>query len=128
MGALIDTACGSAAASVTGKVVTSQYRVRCFRPAICYYFIVRAQGVRCGKRRIFTTAELLARRDGEDTLFAGADAILIPMVASYCRKVRGFSETFWTSCCQRSLFEPLTVLLHQRLSVGELNGPSLGAS
>jgi uncharacterized protein (TIGR00369 family) len=79
VGALIDTACGFAAASLAGNVVASHYQVRCFRPAIGDRFIARATVVRAGKRQIFATAELFALRDGEETLVAGGDAILVPV-------------------------------------------------
>jgi uncharacterized protein (TIGR00369 family) len=78
VGALIDTACGFAAASVVGAVVASQYQVRCYRPAIGTVFIARAKVIRAGKRQVFTVAELFAVRDGEETLVAGGDAILVP--------------------------------------------------
>jgi acyl-coenzyme A thioesterase PaaI-like protein len=77
VGALIDTACGFAAASLSGAVVASQYQVRCYRPAIGTAFVARAKVVRAGKRQIFATAELFTLTDARETLVAGGDAILI---------------------------------------------------
>jgi uncharacterized protein (TIGR00369 family) len=79
VGALIDTACGFAAASLAGNVVASQYQVRCFRPAIGARFLARAHVVKAGKKQIFAMAELFAVQDGEETLVAGGDAILVPL-------------------------------------------------
>jgi uncharacterized protein (TIGR00369 family) len=77
VGALIDTACGFAAASISGNVVTSQYQVRCYRPAVGAKFIARANVVRSGKRQIFASAELFAINGDDETLVAGGDAILM---------------------------------------------------
>ena len=78
VGALIDSACGFAAASLAGAVVASQYQVRCYRPAIGTQFIARAHVIRPGKRQVFASADVLALRDGEEILVAGGDAIFVP--------------------------------------------------
>jgi uncharacterized protein (TIGR00369 family) len=79
VGALIDTACGFAAASQSGAVVASQYQVRCYRPAIGTAFVARAKVARAGKRQIFALAEVYAISETGETLVAGGDAILIPV-------------------------------------------------
>ena len=45
VGALIDTACGFAAATVVGRVLASHYAVNCLRPAVGERFIARARVV-----------------------------------------------------------------------------------
>jgi uncharacterized protein (TIGR00369 family) len=80
MGALIDTACGFAAASVAGAVLASQYQVRCYRPAKGDRFIARAKVIRAGKRQIFAFAEVSVVGPDGETLVAGGDAVLITAI------------------------------------------------
>lgn len=78
MGAMIDTACGFAAASMVGAVVASHYSVNCYRPGKGERFIARAEVVKKGKRQIFATARLFAVEDGkDDVLIAGGDVVLL---------------------------------------------------
>ncbi|SDU05392.1 PaaI family thioesterase [Halopseudomonas salegens] len=77
-GALIDTACGFAAATLSGKVLASQYTVRCLRPAVGEHFRVVAQVVKPGRQQIFASAELYAIKDGVEKLVATGDALLVP--------------------------------------------------
>jgi uncharacterized protein (TIGR00369 family) len=77
LGALVDTACGFAAASVSGNVLASQYQVMFYAPAIGDRFVARATVARAGKRQVFATAELFARRDGAEKLVAGGSAVLM---------------------------------------------------
>jgi acyl-coenzyme A thioesterase PaaI-like protein len=79
VGAFIDTACGFAAASVSGNIVVSQYQVRCYRPAFGSRFIARAHAGRSGKRQIFASSELFAINGEDETLVTRGDAILIPV-------------------------------------------------
>ena len=46
IGALIDTACGFAAATVVGRVLASHYSVNCLRPAVGERFVARARVVK----------------------------------------------------------------------------------
>lgn len=78
-GALIDTACGFAAATLSGNVVASQFTVRCLRPAVGEAFKVVARVVKPGRQQIFTTAELYATTDGEEKLVASGDTLLVPI-------------------------------------------------
>ncbi len=79
VGALIDTACGFAAATVSGRVLASQYAVRCLRPAIAETFVARGKVIKPGRQQIFTASELFGLKDGPEVPFAVGDAILVPV-------------------------------------------------
>lgn len=79
LGALIDTACGFAAASIAGSVLASHYSVRCYRPGKGERFVARARVVKSGKRQVFATAEVFALCDDGEVLIAGGDAVLVPV-------------------------------------------------
>lgn len=79
LGALVDTACGFAAASIAGAVVASHYSVRCYRPGKGERFVTRAQVIKSGKRQIFATAEVFALEADGEVLIAGGDAVLVPV-------------------------------------------------
>ncbi len=83
VGALIDTACGFAAATVVGRVLASHYSVNCLRPAVGTSFIARARVVKAGKSQVFTAAELFAVTDGAETLVATGETLLsvVPVAA-----------------------------------------------
>ena len=76
VGALIDTACGYAAATLAGRVLASHYSVNCLRPAIGERFFSRARVVKPGKTLIFTTCELFALSGGTEKLVATGETIL----------------------------------------------------
>ncbi|MGQ3032233.1 MAG: PaaI family thioesterase [Ferrovibrionaceae bacterium] len=76
-GALIDTVCGFAAATVVGRVLASHYSVNCLRPAVGEAFVARGRVVRAGKRQVFTAADLFAVKDGKETLVATGETILM---------------------------------------------------
>ena len=77
IGALIDTACGFAAATVAGPVLASHFSVNCLAPAIGDAFHARGEVVRAGKRQIFTRAELFGETDGVRKLVATGEALLL---------------------------------------------------
>ena len=78
MGAMIDTACGFAAASIVGAVVASHYSVNCYRPGKGQRFVARAEVIKQGKRQLFATAQLFSVEDGkDDVLIAGGDVVLL---------------------------------------------------
>ena len=78
MGAMIDTACGFAAASIVGAVVASHYTVNCYRPGKGECFVARAAVIKPGKRQIFASAQVFAVEDGkDDVLIAGGDVVLL---------------------------------------------------
>ncbi len=78
MGAMIDTACGFAAASIVGAVVASHYSVNCYWPGKGSRFVARAEVVKQGKRQLFATAQLYSVCEGvDDVLIAGGDVVLL---------------------------------------------------
>jgi len=79
VGALIDTACGFAAATVVGRVLASHFSVNCLRPAVGERFIARARVVKPGKTQVFTACELFAVSNGEEKLVATGETLLTPV-------------------------------------------------
>ena len=79
VGALIDTACGFAAATMVGPVLASHFSVNCLRPAVGERFIARARVVKPGKNQVFTTCELFAVVDGDEKLVATGETLLVPV-------------------------------------------------
>lgn len=77
IGALIDTACGFAAATVVGRVLASHYSVNCLRPAVGERFVARARVVKPGKSQVFTTCELYAQGGGAEKLVATGETLLL---------------------------------------------------
>lgn len=81
VGALIDTACGFAAATLVGRVLASHYAVNCLRPAVGERFIARAKVVKPGKTQVFTSCELFALASGSEKLVATGETLLIVVAA-----------------------------------------------
>jgi uncharacterized protein (TIGR00369 family) len=81
VGALIDTACGFAAATLVGRVLASHYSVNCLRPAVGERFIARARVVKPGRTQVFTACELFAASDGSEKLVATGETLLTPITA-----------------------------------------------
>ncbi|MBE0587349.1 MAG: phenylacetic acid degradation protein [Betaproteobacteria bacterium HGW-Betaproteobacteria-9] len=81
VGALIDTACGFAAATLVGRVLASHYSVNCLRPAVGERFIARAKVVKPGKTQVFTSCELFAQASGSEKLVATGETLLIVVAA-----------------------------------------------
>lgn len=81
VGALIDTACGFAAATLVGRVLASHYSVCCFRPAVGERFVARARVVKPGKSQVFTCCELFARSSGGEKLVATGETLLLVVAA-----------------------------------------------
>ena len=78
--ALLDTACGFAAATVVGNVTASHFSMNCLRPAVGRSFIARGTTVRAGRRQVFARAELFAENEqGESSLVATGETVLIPL-------------------------------------------------
>ncbi|MEJ0028823.1 MAG: PaaI family thioesterase [Rhizomicrobium sp.] len=75
---LIDTACGFAASTLSGRVLASQLSVRFLRPAVAEVFVVRGKVIKPGRQQIFACGELFAR-NAPDKLLAVGDAILVPI-------------------------------------------------
>jgi uncharacterized protein (TIGR00369 family) len=77
VGALIDTACGYAAATQLGaRVLASHFAVNCIRPAVGERFVARAKVVRAGRQQVFTHCELFAHDKGRETLVATGETLL----------------------------------------------------
>lgn len=81
VGALIDTACGFAAATLVGRVLASHYSVSCLRPAVGERFVAKARVVKPGKNQIFTTCELFAQSNGSEKLVATGETLLLAVGA-----------------------------------------------
>lgn len=79
VGALIDTACGFAAATMVGRVLASHYSVNCLRPAVGERFVARARVIKPGKTQVFTACELYAVKGGEEKLVATGETLLTPV-------------------------------------------------
>lgn len=78
--ALIDTACGYAAATVAGRVLAAHFSVNCLRPAVGERFVARARVVRPGRTQVFTACELFAvDGEGAETLVATGETLLCPV-------------------------------------------------
>ena len=77
VGALIDTACGFAAATVVGRVLASHFSVNCLRPAVGERFVGRARVVKPGRSQVFTSCELFAHSAGQEKLVATGETLLI---------------------------------------------------
>jgi uncharacterized protein (TIGR00369 family) len=77
IGALIDTACGFAAVTLSLRVLASHYSVNCLRPAIGKRFIARARVVKPGKTQVFTACELFAENGTGEKLVATGETIFV---------------------------------------------------
>ena len=77
--ALLDTACGFAAATIAGAVMASHFSMNCLRPAIGRAFVAKGITVKAGRKQIFTKAELFAENDeGEMSLVATGETLIVP--------------------------------------------------
>jgi len=80
IGAMLDTACGFAAATVAGQVLASHFSVNCLAPAVGTRFVARGRVLKAGRKQVFARAELLAIGDDQTSkLVATGDAILVPV-------------------------------------------------
>jgi uncharacterized protein (TIGR00369 family) len=78
--ALLDTACGFAAATLAGKVTASHFSMNCLRPAVGRLFIAKGATVRAGRRQIFAKAELFTEDEqGEKSLVATGETLLLSL-------------------------------------------------
>jgi uncharacterized protein (TIGR00369 family) len=77
--ALLDTACGFAAATTAGRVLASHFSMNCLRPAVGRVFTAKGTIVRAGRKQIFAKAELFAENEqGEQSLVATGETLLVP--------------------------------------------------
>ena len=80
--ALLDTACGFAAASMIGPVTASYFSMNCLKPAVGRFFVAKGKTVQAGRKQIFAKAELFAENErGEMTLVATGETLLVPIAA-----------------------------------------------
>jgi acyl-coenzyme A thioesterase PaaI-like protein len=80
IGAMLDTACGFAAATVAGRVLASHFSVNCLSPALGRAFVARGKVVKAGRKQVFASAELYGQgEDGSLKLVATGSAILVPV-------------------------------------------------
>ena len=77
--ALLDTACGFAAATVVGGVMASHFSMNCLKPAVGKAFVAKGTTVRAGRKQIFARAELFAENEaGERSLVATGETLMVP--------------------------------------------------
>jgi uncharacterized protein (TIGR00369 family) len=80
IGAMLDTACGFAAATIAGRVLASHFSVNCLSPAVGRAFVARGKVVKAGRKQVFATAELYGQGEGDSLkLVATGSAILVPV-------------------------------------------------
>jgi uncharacterized protein (TIGR00369 family) len=80
VGALADTSCAWAAASVIGDVVTGSYMINFLSPAKGTHLRAKASVVKAGKRQAVVRTEVWLESDGtEPVLAAVATATIIPV-------------------------------------------------
>ena len=79
MSALVDTACGFAALTVSGHVAASHCAVSYLAPGTGSAFVATARTVKTGRRQIFVSAVVHGERDGAPVLIASGETILIPL-------------------------------------------------
>ncbi|MCP4617117.1 MAG: PaaI family thioesterase [Bradyrhizobium sp.] len=78
--ALLDTACGFAAATRVGPVTASHFSMNCLRPAIGRALVAKGSMVRAGRRQVFARAELFAEDEqGTMSLVATGETLLVPV-------------------------------------------------
>ena len=78
--ALLDTACGYAAATLAGNVLASLFSVNCLAPAIGESFVARGKVIKAGRKQVFASAELFASSaDAQLKLVATGNGILVPV-------------------------------------------------
>jgi len=80
--ALLDTACGFAAATVAGPVTASHFSMNCMKPAAGRGFIAKGITIRAGRKQVFARAELFAEDErGDLSLVATGETVLVPIGA-----------------------------------------------
>jgi uncharacterized protein (TIGR00369 family) len=78
IGALIDTACGFAAATLVGRVMASHYSVNCLSPAVGARFVAVGRVTKAGKRQVFAAGDLFALdQAGKRKLVANGEVLLL---------------------------------------------------
>ncbi len=77
VGALIDIACGFAAATLVGpRLLAAHFSVNCLRPASGQRVMAKAGVVKPGKQRMLASCELFAVENGVEKLVATGETLL----------------------------------------------------
>ncbi|WP_029479074.1 PaaI family thioesterase [Deinococcus frigens] len=79
LGYLADTVSAWAAASVTGDVVTAEYKLNFLTAARGELLWARGQVLKAGKRQVIVRADVYASAGGQDTHVAAALATIAPV-------------------------------------------------
>ena len=83
IGGLIDTACGFAAATLSGpNLLAAHFSLNCLRPAVGERFVARARVVKPGRQQIFTACEVYAFNSGSEQLVANGETLLAVVAPS----------------------------------------------
>ena len=78
--ALLDTACGFAAATQVGPVTASHFSMNCLRPVVGRALVAKGITLRVGRRQVFARAELFAEDErGMSSLVATGETLLVPI-------------------------------------------------
>ena len=75
--ALVDTACGYAAGTLAGNVVTVQLGLQFLSSAKGDRFVARAEVSKAGRTQFFAEARLFAVHDDQEVLVASGTAVLV---------------------------------------------------
>lgn len=76
IGALLDTACGFAAATKHGSVLAAHFSMNCLSPAVGERFVATGRLIKGGRRQAFARAELAAVSGGTSKLVATGETVL----------------------------------------------------
>lgn len=79
MGVVVDNACGWAAGSVAGPLVTSHFAVQLLAPARGERLRAIGRLIRAGRRSAVATADVFAEADGQQILVATGTANFVAM-------------------------------------------------
>lgn len=78
--ALLETACGFAAATVAGCLTASHFSMNCLAPAFGGVLVAKGATVRAGRTQVFARAELFAEDEqGKTSLVATGETLLVPI-------------------------------------------------
>jgi uncharacterized protein (TIGR00369 family) len=77
--ALLETACGFAAATVAGSVTASHFSMNCLKPVVGRVLVAKGSTVRAGRKQVFARAELFTEDEqGAVSLVATGETVLVP--------------------------------------------------
>jgi uncharacterized protein (TIGR00369 family) len=87
IGALADIACGCAAASLVGDIMTSEYKVNLMAPATGSRLVGRGEVIRANARQVVCRADVFSEKNGVEKMVATALATVVrlrPFTAESC--------------------------------------------